>query len=466
MSKTYYSVLTTYGSQLFASAMANRQAVNIRQMAVGDGNGRAVTPDSARTTLVREVHRANISAVSPDPRNNKQVIFELTIPENVGGFWIREIGIYDAQNRLVAYANCPETFKPRLEEGSGKIQVIRMVLLVSSSNAVTLTVDDSVIWATRGQLTPKTITANSQNSVDSTGHTHAIDSASTTQKGIVQLNNTLTSTSQEQALTAAQGKVLNDKITQNEQKTLELTNQKVNKTDVSDSVSSNSQTTVGSSRAVKTAYDKGVEAKNTADNAQNSANNANNNANGRVSKSGDTMTGDLVVPYLKTTGQYLSVTAKNNQFAGLDVIRQGNIGNWLSRIEALPDKRWKFWTEGGYDVFVPNRNGTLALDEDVRNKVAKTGDEINWLRVINDNSVLHLKSRNSAGAYIDFSVWNSSYAHSSIECIDVGNWATELRFHTTPQGDDYNSDRRHHVATINPNGAIWAKEYGVQPKHR
>ncbi|MGX2975639.1 phage tail-collar fiber domain-containing protein [Ursidibacter arcticus] len=212
MSKTYYSVLTTYGSQLFASAMANRQAVNIRQMAVGDGNGRAVTPDSARTTLVREVHRANISAVSPDPRNNKQVIFELTIPENVGGFWIREIGIYDAQNRLVAYANCPETFKPRLEEGSGKIQVIRMVLLVSSSNAVTLTVDDSVIWATRGQLTPKTITANSKNSVDSTGHTHAIDSASTTQKGIVQLNNTLTSTSQEQALTAAQGKVLKDLV--------------------------------------------------------------------------------------------------------------------------------------------------------------------------------------------------------------------------------------------------------------
>ncbi|MGX2969248.1 phage tail-collar fiber domain-containing protein [Ursidibacter sp. B-7004-1] len=212
MSKTYYSVLTTYGSQLFASAMANRQAVNIRQMAVGDGNGRAVTPDSARTSLVREVHRANISAVSPDPRNNKQVIFELTIPENVGGFWIREIGIYDAQNRLVAYANCPETFKPRLEEGSGKIQVIRMVLLVSSSNAVTLTVDDSVIWATRGQLTPKTITATSTNSIDETGHTHAIDSASTTQKGIVQLNNTLTSTSQEQALTAAQGKVLKDLV--------------------------------------------------------------------------------------------------------------------------------------------------------------------------------------------------------------------------------------------------------------
>ncbi|MGX3066465.1 tail fiber protein, partial [Ursidibacter arcticus] len=198
--------------------------------------------------------------------------------------------------------------------------------------------------------------------------------ASTTKKGIVQLNNTLTSTSQEQALTAAQGKVLNDKITQNEQKTLELTNQKVNKTDVSDSVSSNSQTTVGSSRAVKTAYDKGVEAKNAADNAKNAASAAQRTANAKQSPA---------------------------------------------------------TTLAGYGI---------------TDGVNKAGDEMGWLRVVNDTAVLSLKSRNRASAYIDFSIWNGSHPHSTIECIDVGNWSTEFRFHTTPQGENYNSDRRHHVA--------------------
>lgn len=268
MARTYYTVLTTYGSQLFAQAMANRQPVSITQFAVGDGNGRAVQPDSARTSLVRQVHRANISAVSPDPRNNKQVIFELTIPENVGGFWIREMGIYDANNRLVAYANCPDTYKPQLSEGSGKVQVMRMILLVSSSQAVTLTVDDTVIFATRGQLTPKTITATSQNGVDDTGHSHTIDHATTGQKGIVQLTNDTGLDSEALALTAKAGKKLAQEIAQNRQKTVELANQKVNKSDVSDAVNSTSQTTVASSRGLKTAYDKGVEAKTAADNAR------------------------------------------------------------------------------------------------------------------------------------------------------------------------------------------------------
>lgn len=260
MAKTYYTVLTTYGSKLFAQAMANRQPVSITQFAVGDGNGRAVQPDSARTSLVRQVHRANISAVSPDPRNNRQVIFELTIPENVGGFWIREMGIYDANNRLVAYANCPDTYKPQLSEGSGKVQVMRMILLVSSSQAVTLTVDDTVIFATRGQLTPKTITATSQNGVDDTGHSHAIDHATTGQKGIVQLTNDTGLDSEALALTAKAGKKLAQEIAQNRQKTVDLANQKVNKSDVSDAVNSTSQTQVASSRAVKTAHDKAVNA--------------------------------------------------------------------------------------------------------------------------------------------------------------------------------------------------------------
>lgn len=212
MAKQYYSVLTTYGAQLFAQAMANKRPVTITHMAVGDGNGKSIQPDSTRTTLFREVHRTTVSAVSTDPRNNKQVIFELTIPEAVGGFYIREMGIFDATGKMVAMANCPETYKPRLDEGSGKVQVLRMVLLVSSSDAVTITVDDSVIFATRGQLTPKTLTGTSTNAVNETGHTHEIAKASITQAGLVQLTNDTGLDSEVLALTAKAGKDLSEKI--------------------------------------------------------------------------------------------------------------------------------------------------------------------------------------------------------------------------------------------------------------
>ncbi|MDG4948723.1 phage tail protein [Actinobacillus equuli subsp. haemolyticus] len=198
--------------QLFAQCIAQKKSVPFRTFAVGDGNGKAVKPDSTRTTLVKEKWRANISAISKDPRNNKQVIFELTIPENVGGFYVREMGLFDDQNRLVAYANCPESFKPQLAEGSGKVQVLRMVLLVSSSDAVTVTVDDSVIFVTRSQLTPKTIAAGTKNGFDETGHTHEIDKASTTKAGIAQLTNDINSTREDLALTALAGKNLSDKI--------------------------------------------------------------------------------------------------------------------------------------------------------------------------------------------------------------------------------------------------------------
>ncbi|MFZ7188084.1 phage tail protein [Avibacterium avium] len=263
MAKQYYSVLTDYGTQMIASAIARKQPLQITQMAVGDGNGRATTPNSRNTGLVREVHRANISAISVDPRNNKQLIFELTIPENVGGFWIREMGIFDNQNRLVAYANCPDSFKPELTSGSGKVQVVRMILLVSSSDAVTLKVDDSVIFVTRGQLTPKKITATTKNAVDETGHSHEIDKASTKQAGIVQLTNDTNSDSETLGLTAKAGKTLKaliDALTRN------LGNYIPN-SKKSNAINSPSSDTVATSAAVKTAYDKGVEAKNRADSA-------------------------------------------------------------------------------------------------------------------------------------------------------------------------------------------------------
>ena len=250
MAKQYYSILTEHGTLAFAKAVGNKTPLPITHMAVGDGNGSNTTPNATQTALVHEVYRAEISSISVDPRNNKQAVFELVIPENVGGFHIREMGIFDNQNKLVAVANCPESFKPTLGSGSGKVQVLRMILLVSASDAVTITMNNA-IYATQIQLKPKTITANSINRVDDEGHSHAIDEATTSQRGIVQLTNDTGLDSDKLALTAKAGKKLAQYIAE-----IQLALAGFIKNDKkSSSVTSISEDTVATSKAVKTAYD-------------------------------------------------------------------------------------------------------------------------------------------------------------------------------------------------------------------
>ena len=303
MTAQYFTVLTNYGTQAFAKALATNQPLRLSSFAVGDGNGQTVTPTADRTALVKETHRANVSAVSLDPRNNKQIIIELTIPENVGGFYIREMGVFDSANKLVAYANAPESFKPTLESGSGKVQVLRMILKVSNSQAVTLSIDNSVIFVTRQQLNPKKITSSTTNGFDESGHTHEIEKADTTKAGIVQLTDDTGLDSDKLGLSARAGKKLAQLIS-----TVQLAlGNYIPNNKKSNSVTSTSNDHVATSSAVKTAYDKGVEAKTAADNAQRTANdgvskannaqrsadNANTNANGRVSKRGDSIDGNL-----------------------------------------------------------------------------------------------------------------------------------------------------------------------------
>jgi len=303
MTAQYFTVLTNYGTQAFAKALATNQPLRLSSFAVGDGNGQAVTPTADRTALVKETHRANVSAVSLDPRNNKQIIIELTIPEDVGGFYIREMGVFDSTNKLVAYANAPESFKPTLESGSGKVQVLRMILKVSNSQAVTLSIDNSVIFVTRQQFNPKKITSSTTNGFDETGHTHEIEKADTTKAGIVQLTDDTGLDSDKLGLSARAGKKLAQLIS-----TVQLAlGNYIQNSKKSNSVTSNSNDNVATSSAVKIAYDKGVEAKTAADNAQRTANdgvskannaqrsadNANTNANGRVSKRGDSIDGNL-----------------------------------------------------------------------------------------------------------------------------------------------------------------------------
>ena len=275
MTAQYFTVLTNYGTQAFAKALATNQPLRLSSFAVGDGNGKAVTPTADRTALVKETHRANVSAVSLDPRNNKQIIIELTIPEDVGGFYIREMGVFDSANKLVAYANTPESFKPTLESGSGKVQVLRMILKVSNSQAVTLSIDNSVIFVTRQQLNPQKITSSTTNGFDESGHTHEIEKADTTKAGIVQLTDDTGLDSNKLGLSARAGKKLAQLIS-----TVQLTlGNYIPNNKKSNSVTSTSNDNVATSSAVKTAYDKGVEAKTAADNAQSTANNGVNKAN-------------------------------------------------------------------------------------------------------------------------------------------------------------------------------------------
>ena len=275
MTAQYFTVLTNYGTQAFAKAIATNQPIQFSSFAVGDGNGQAVTPTADRTALVKETHRANVSAVSLDPRNNKQIIIELTIPEDVGGFYIREMGVFDSANKLVAYANAPESFKPTLESGSGKVQVLRMILKVSNSQAVTLSIDNSVIFVTRQQFNPKKITSSTTNGFDESGHTHEIEKADTTKAGIVQLTDDTGLDSNKLGLSARAGKKLAQLIS-----TVQLTlGNYIPNNKKSNSVTSTSNDNVATSSAVKTAYDKGVEAKTAADNAQSTANNGVNKAN-------------------------------------------------------------------------------------------------------------------------------------------------------------------------------------------
>lgn len=149
MTAKYYALLTNQGAAKLANATALGTQLSLTQMAVGDGGGALPTPDPAQTALKGEKRRAALNSLSVDANNANQIIAEQIIPEDEGGFWIREIGLYDDSGVLIAVANCPETYKPQLQEGSGRTQTVRMILVVNSTDAVTLKIDPSVVLATR-----------------------------------------------------------------------------------------------------------------------------------------------------------------------------------------------------------------------------------------------------------------------------------------------------------------------------
>jgi len=145
----YMAMLTAVGEAKLANATALGVNLNITQLGVGDANGAEPMPSRTQTALINERRRAPLNQLSIDPNNSAIIIAEQVIPEDIGGWWIREIGLYDEAGDLIAVANCPPTFKPELAQGSGRTQVVRLNILVSSTQNIQLKIDPSVVLATR-----------------------------------------------------------------------------------------------------------------------------------------------------------------------------------------------------------------------------------------------------------------------------------------------------------------------------
>ncbi len=200
MSK-YKAIITTAGAAKIAAASAGGTQLKIVSMAVGDGNGTLPTPNPAQTKLVNEKYRAALNGLTIDKALKNHILAEMIIPANVGGFWLREMGLYDEAGTLIAVSNMAESYKPKLEEGSGRTQTLRMILIVSSTEAIQVIAGGDTVLATKDYVTDA-ITAHEK--------TRNHPDASTTAKGLVQLSSATTSADETKASTPKALKAVND----------------------------------------------------------------------------------------------------------------------------------------------------------------------------------------------------------------------------------------------------------------
>lgn len=245
MTVKYYAILTNQGAARLANATMLGSKLNLTQMAVGDANGVLPTPDPAQTKLINQKRIAPLNLLSVDPNNQSQIIAEQIIPENEGGFWIREIGLYDDEGVLIAVANCPETYKPQLQEGSGRTQTIRMILVVTNTEAITLKIDPAVVLATRKYVDDK-ISEHEQ----SRRH----PDASLTAKGFTQLSSATNSTSETLAATPKAVKAAYD-LANGKYTAQNATTTQKGLVQLSSATNSTSETLAATPKAVKAAYD-------------------------------------------------------------------------------------------------------------------------------------------------------------------------------------------------------------------
>ncbi|HBA8286434.1 TPA: phage tail protein, partial [Escherichia coli] len=244
--RKFKTVITDTGAKKLAQAAApDGKPVRLTHMAVGDGGGTLPTPDSKQTRLVHEVWRHTVNRVILDATHQNRIIAELVIPPETGGFWIREIGVFDEHGDLIAVGNTAESYKPAVAEGSGRAQTFRTILTVSSTATVALTVDNTMVMATVDYVDDKL-----KEHEQSRRH----PDASLTAKGFVQLSSATNSTSETQAATPKAVKAAYD-LANAKYTAQDATTAQKGIVQLSSATNSTSETLAATSKAVKAVMD-------------------------------------------------------------------------------------------------------------------------------------------------------------------------------------------------------------------
>ncbi|EFL7010544.1 phage tail protein, partial [Escherichia coli] len=244
--RKFKTVITDTGAKKLAQAAApDGKPVRLTHMAVGDGGGTLPTPDSKQTRLVHEVWRHTVNRVILDATHQNRIIAELVIPPETGGFWIREIGVFDEHGDLIAVGNTAESYKPTVAEGSGRAQTFRTILTVSSTATVALTVDNTMVMATVDYVDDKL-----KEHEQSRRH----PDASLTAKGFVQLSSATNSVSETQAATPKAVKAAYD-LANAKYTAQDATTARKGLVQLSSATNSTSETLAATSKAVKAVMD-------------------------------------------------------------------------------------------------------------------------------------------------------------------------------------------------------------------
>ncbi|KYD81814.1 phage tail protein [Salmonella enterica subsp. enterica serovar Typhimurium] len=253
MDNEFYTLLTDRGMAKIASALADKKQLHLQKMAVGDGGGQYYEPIASQTKLRHEVWRGEMNTLTVAPNNPNWLIAELVLPEDVGGWYVREVGVFDDEGELIAIGKFPESYKPLLPGGCGKQVCIRLIMEVSNTTAVTLTVDPSIVLATRDYVDTR---------LDEHEHSTNHPDATLTQKGFTQLSNATDSDDETKAATpkavkAAMAEARNHTHTWNQITGVPdgtLTQKGIVK--LNNATDSTSTTDAATPSAVKAAYDK------------------------------------------------------------------------------------------------------------------------------------------------------------------------------------------------------------------
>ncbi|EAA8735870.1 phage tail protein [Salmonella enterica subsp. enterica serovar Virchow] len=192
MDNEFYTLLTDRGMAKIASALADKKQIHLQKMAVGDGGGQYYEPTASQTNLRHEVWRGEMNTLTVAPNNPNWLIAELVLPEEVGGWYVREVGVFDNEGELIAIGKFPESYKPLLPGGCGKQVCIRLIMEVSNTTAMTLTVDPSIVLATHDYVDAR---------LDEHEHSTNHPDATLTQKGFTQLSNATDSDDETKAAT-------------------------------------------------------------------------------------------------------------------------------------------------------------------------------------------------------------------------------------------------------------------------